>query len=67
MHAFVPTKPLDEILRERAVQKTQKDIARLDHTMRLKNQALLKADLDDKQRRVVELIPVRLAKRLMGG
>lgn len=32
------------------------NIARLDHTMRLENQALLKADLDDEQRRMVELI-----------
>lgn len=56
VYAFVPTKPLDDILRERAVQKTRKDIARLDHTMRLENQALLKSDLDDEQRRMVELI-----------
>lgn len=56
VYAFVPTKPLDEILRERAVQKTRQDIARLDHTMRLENQALLKSDLDDEQRRMVELI-----------
>ncbi len=56
VYAFVPTKPLDEILRERAIQKTRKDIVRLDHTMRLENQALLKADLDDEQRRMVELI-----------
>jgi predicted DNA-binding mobile mystery protein A len=56
VYAFVPTKPLDDILRERAIQKTRKDIARLDHTMRLENQALLKSDLDDEQRRMVELI-----------
>jgi predicted DNA-binding mobile mystery protein A len=56
VYAFVPTKPLDEILRERAIQKTRKDIARLDHTMRLENQALLKSDLEDEQRRMVELI-----------
>ncbi|MBL8496799.1 mobile mystery protein A [Nitrosomonas sp. JL21] len=56
VYAFVPTKPLDEILRERANEKTRQDIARLDHTMRLENQALLKADLDDEQRRMVELI-----------
>ncbi|WP_374566372.1 hypothetical protein, partial [Nitrosomonas sp.] len=56
VYAFVPAKPLDDILRERAIQKTRKDIARLDHTMRLENQALLKSDLDDEQRRMVELI-----------
>ena len=56
VYAFVPTKPLDDILRERAIQKTRKDITRLDHTMRLENQALLKSDLDDEQRRMIELI-----------
>lgn len=56
VYAFVPTKPLDDILRDRARQKASKDIARLDHTMRLENQALLKADLDDEQRRMIELI-----------
>lgn len=56
VYAFVPTKPLDQILRERAMQKAGKDMARLDHTMRLENQALLKSDLDDEQRRMVELI-----------
>lgn len=55
VYAFVPTKPLDDLLRDRAVQKTRKNIARLDHTMRLENQALLKSDLDDEQRRMIEL------------
>jgi predicted DNA-binding mobile mystery protein A len=55
VYAFVPTKPLDDMLRDRAVQKTRKNIARLDHTMRLENQALLKSDLDDEQRRMIEL------------
>lgn len=56
VYAFVPTKTLDEIVRDRALQKTQKNISRLDHTMRLENQALIKDDLDDEQRRMVELI-----------
>lgn len=56
VYAFVPTKPLDEILRDRAAQKAGRDIARLDHTMRLENQALLKSDLDDEQRRMIDLI-----------
>ncbi len=56
VYAFVPTKPLDDILRDRVVQKTRKTIARLDHTMRLENQALLKSDLDDEQRRMIELV-----------
>lgn len=56
VYAFVPTKPLDEILRDRAAQKAGRDIARLDHTMRLENQALLRSDLDDEQRRMIDLI-----------
>lgn len=56
VYAFVPTKPLDEILRDRAAQKVGRDIARLDHTMRLENQALRKSDLDDEQRRMIDLI-----------
>lgn len=56
VYAFVPIKPLDEILRDRVVQKTRKNIMRLDHTMRLENQALLKSDLDDEQKRMIELV-----------
>ena len=56
VYAFVPTKPLDDILRDRAKQKASKDIARLDRSMRLENQALLKADLDEEQQRMIELI-----------
>jgi predicted DNA-binding mobile mystery protein A len=55
VYAFVPNKPLDDILRERAMQKTRKDITRLDHTMRLENQALHKSDLADEQKRMVDL------------
>ena len=32
------------------------DISRLDHTMRLENQALLKSDLEDEQQRMLEQI-----------
>ncbi|AMJ61116.1 mobile mystery protein A [Bosea sp. PAMC 26642] len=56
VYAFVPTKPLDEILRDRAAHKAGRDIARLDHTMRLENQALLKSDLDDERRRMIDVI-----------
>ncbi len=56
VYFFVPTEPLDAILRERAVQKARRDVARLDHTMRLENQALLKSDLDAEQQRTIERI-----------
>lgn len=56
VYAFVPIEPLDDILRDRALQKARKDVSRLDHTMRLENQALLKSDLEAEQRRTVELL-----------
>ena len=56
VYAFVPTKPLDDILRDRAAQKAAQDFSRLDHTMRLENQALRKADLADEQRHMIEQI-----------
>ena len=56
VYAFVPIKPLENMLRERAMQKARKDVARLDHTMRLENQALLKPDLDAEQQHTIDLI-----------
>lgn len=56
VYAFVPIEPLDDILRDRVMQKARKDVSRLDHTMRLENQALLKSDLDAEQQRMIELI-----------
>jgi len=56
VYVFVPIEPLDDMLRERAMQKAQKDVSRLDHTMRLENQALLKSDLEDEQQRTLDLI-----------
>jgi predicted DNA-binding mobile mystery protein A len=56
VYAFVPIEPLDNILRERATQKAEQDVARLDHTMQLENQALLKSDLDAERQRTIDLI-----------
>jgi predicted DNA-binding mobile mystery protein A len=56
VYAFVPIEPLDDILRERAMMKARASISRLDHTMRLENQAVLKSDLDAEQQRLVEQI-----------
>ncbi len=64
VYAFVPIEPLDDILRERAMQKARKDIARLDHTMRLENQSLLKSDLDAEQQRMIERILAGSLRRL---
>jgi predicted DNA-binding mobile mystery protein A len=56
VYAFVPIEPLDDILRTRAIQKARKNISRLDHTMRLENQAILKVDLDAEEQRTIDLI-----------
>jgi len=64
VYAFLPTKPLEDIVRDRASQKAGRDIASLDHTMRLENQALLKSDLNDEQRRMVDLLLTGSPRRL---
>jgi predicted DNA-binding mobile mystery protein A len=56
VYAFVPIEPLEDIVRDRALQKAREDISRLDHTMRLENQALLKSDLDAERQRMIERI-----------
>ena len=56
VYAFVPIEPLDDILRKRATQKARKNISRLDHTMRLENQAVIKSDLDAEEQRTVDLL-----------
>ena len=56
VYAFVPIKPLEDIVRERAIQKARHDIARIDHTMRLENQALSKRDLEAEKQRAIDMI-----------
>ena len=56
VYAFVPIEPLDEILLNRATYKARKNLVRLDHTMRLENQALLQSDLDAEQQRMIDLV-----------
>jgi predicted DNA-binding mobile mystery protein A len=56
VYAFVPIEPLDDILRRRAMLKARRDVARVDHSMRLENQALLKSDLDADVKRSVDLL-----------
>jgi predicted DNA-binding mobile mystery protein A len=56
VYAFVPIEPLDDMLRKRAMQKARKDVSRLDHTMLLENQALLKSDLEAERQRTIDLI-----------
>ena len=56
VYAFVPTHSLDDIVRARAKQRAREDVSRLDHTMRLENQALLESDLRAVQQRAVDRI-----------
>ena len=56
VYALVPNEPLDDILRERATHQARQEISRLNHTMRLENQALLKSDLDADLQRTVNRI-----------
>src|ERR1700676_1148675 len=44
VYGFVPIEPLDDILHKRAMQKARNEITRLDHTMRLENQSVVKSD-----------------------
>lgn len=64
VYAFVPVESLDDMLRERATQKARRDLSRLDHTMRLENQALTKSDLDAERRRTTDLILSGSLRRL---
>jgi predicted DNA-binding mobile mystery protein A len=57
VYAIVPTKPLEDLLRDQATHKADQDLARLHHTMRLENQALTKDDLlTERERLVGELL-----------
>jgi predicted DNA-binding mobile mystery protein A len=53
IYAFVPTKPLDDILYDQAARKVRNELAHLNHTMRLENQALTAADLKDEEHRLI--------------
>ena len=55
VYAFVPNRPLDDLLSERAKYKAKLEVRRLDHTMRLENQVLHKTDLEDEQQRLINL------------
>ena len=54
VYAFVPRKPLDDILREQVERKVERDLWRLNHTMRLENQALTDSDLADERKRLID-------------
>lgn len=53
VYAFVPIKPLDDILFDQAERKVRNELAHLNHTMRLENQAVNVDDLEGQKRRIV--------------
>jgi predicted DNA-binding mobile mystery protein A len=53
VYAIVPTKPLDELLRDQAMRKADQELSRLHHTMRLENQALTQENLITERARLI--------------
>jgi predicted DNA-binding mobile mystery protein A len=63
VYAIVPTKPLDDLLRDQAMRKADQELSRLHHTMRLENQALTQEDLiTERERLVAELLSGNLRR-----
>jgi predicted DNA-binding mobile mystery protein A len=57
VYAIVPTKPLEDLLRDQANAKADQLLMRLHHTMRLENQTLTQEDLiTERERLVTELV-----------
>jgi predicted DNA-binding mobile mystery protein A len=64
VHAVVPNKPLDEMLRDRAQQIADQQLARTDHTMKLENQAMEPHDQGAERRRLIEELLAGSLRRL---
>lgn len=64
VYALVPKQPLDDILRARAVERADREMQRLDHTMRLENQGLLPEDLAAARERKIEELLAGTPRRL---
>ena len=54
VYALVPTQPLDDLRRARAVALADAELARVHHTMRLEDQALDARDLADARARLID-------------
>ncbi len=54
VYAFVPNKPLQEMVQERARKVADELLARTHHTMKIENQPLLKSDLKAERERLVD-------------
>jgi predicted DNA-binding mobile mystery protein A len=54
VYALVPNRPLDEMLRHRAREVANRQLARTHHTMKLENQALEPGDLNAEHERLID-------------
>lgn len=63
VYAFVPIKPLDDILREQVAKSVDADLAHRHHSMRLENQAMDARDLADERERLIDDILVGSLRR----
>jgi predicted DNA-binding mobile mystery protein A len=64
IYALVPRTTLEERVRSRARELAEEQLARVDHTMRLENQALRQEDLADERNRLVQSFLGGRASRL---
>jgi predicted DNA-binding mobile mystery protein A len=64
VYAIIPTKPLDELLRQRAAEKADAELAHRNHTMALENQAMTKTDLTDERARLIDELLAGSMRRL---
>jgi predicted DNA-binding mobile mystery protein A len=54
IYALVPNRPIDEILRARATQLAEAQLARATHTMALENQTMDRADHEGERERLIQ-------------
>ncbi len=64
VYAIVPTKSLDAIMRARAAEKAEAELAHLHHTMTLENQAMTKVDLVQERARLIDELLAGSTRRL---
>lgn len=64
IYMLVPARPLDDILRARAILRAENELERMHHTMRLENQALTPDDLAAERERMIADLMNGSARRL---
>jgi len=64
VYAFVPDPSLDTIVRRRAQEVAEREVARIDQTMKLEDQALAADDLERERRRVTDALLSANPRRL---